>query len=61
MSSAIHRRDQLALLERLPALLVAGEHSSACRQLLERGQHELQQRFRDDEPVEALVRARRLY
>ena len=47
------------LLERLPALLVAGGHSSACcRQLLERGQHELQQRFRDDEPVEALVRAR---
>ncbi|HMI37846.1 MAG TPA: [protein-PII] uridylyltransferase, partial [Steroidobacteraceae bacterium] len=29
-----------------------------CRQLLAQGQQELQQRFRDDEPVEGLVRAR---
>ena len=47
------------LLERLPALLIAGEYSGAtCRQLLTQSQQELQQRFRDDEPVEALVHAR---
>ncbi len=47
------------LLERVPALLAAGECSSAtCRALLLQGQQELQQRFRDEEPVEALVRAR---
>jgi len=47
------------LLERLPALLSAGEYSAAtCRALLLRGQQELQQRFSDEEPVEALVYAR---
>lgn len=47
------------LLGRLPALLTAGECSGdTCRQLLAQGQQELQQRFRDDEPIEALVRAR---
>jgi [protein-PII] uridylyltransferase len=47
------------LLERLPALLAAGDCSGdTCRQLLAQSQQELQQRFRDDEPVEALVRAR---
>ena len=47
------------LLERVPALLAAGHGSSeVCRQLLLQSQLELQQRFRDDEPVEALVRAR---
>ncbi|MGH8253375.1 MAG: nucleotidyltransferase domain-containing protein, partial [Steroidobacteraceae bacterium] len=47
------------LLARLP-LLLAADHCSAdtCRQLLLQGQQELQQRFRDDDPVEALVRAR---
>ena len=47
------------LLERLPTLLDAGACSNeTCRQLLAQAQQELQQRFRDDEPVEALVRAR---
>src|SRR5258706_4933513 len=47
------------LLGRLPALLGASACSGeSCRQLLAQGQQELQQRFRDDEPVEALVRAR---
>jgi [protein-PII] uridylyltransferase len=47
------------LLERLPALLAAGEYSAdTCRELVTRSQVELKQRFRDDEPVEALVRAR---
>jgi [protein-PII] uridylyltransferase len=47
------------LLGRLPSLLEAGHCSSdTCRTLLAQGQQELQQRFRDDEPVEALVRAR---
>ncbi len=47
------------LLERLPSLLGASACSAAdCRQLLLQGQQELQQRFRDDEPVEALVHAR---
>ena len=47
------------LLERLPDLLSAGQYSGeTCRQLLTRSQQELQQRFHDDEPVEALVRAR---
>src|SRR5258708_6466925 len=50
------------LLEHLPGLLAAGEYSGdTCRQLLIRSQQELQQRFRDDEPVEALVRARAAY
>jgi [protein-PII] uridylyltransferase len=47
------------LLERLPGALADGKYSGAtCRELLSRSQQELQQRFRDDEPVEALVRAR---
>src|SRR5882672_5847108 len=47
------------LLERLPSLLGASACSGeSCRQLLAQGQQELQQRFRADEPVEALVRAR---
>jgi [protein-PII] uridylyltransferase len=47
------------LLERVPALLAAGHFSpEVCRQLLQQSQQELQQRFSDDEPVEALVRAR---
>ena len=47
------------LLERVPSLLAAGNCSAdTCRQLLIQSQQELQQRFRDDEPVEALVRAR---
>jgi [protein-PII] uridylyltransferase len=47
------------LLERLPTLLGASDYSAeACRELLVRSQQELQQRFRDDEPVEALVHAR---
>ena len=47
------------LLERVPALLAAGDCSAdTCRQLLAQSQRELQQRFHDDEPVEALVRAR---
>ncbi len=47
------------LLERLPSLLAAENCSpEVCRQLLQQSQQELQQRFRDDEPVEALVRAR---
>ena len=47
------------LLERVPALLAAGNCTAAtCRQLLAQSQQELQQRFRDEEPVEALVRAR---
>ena len=47
------------LLEQLPALLTEGEYSaSSCRQLLERSQQELQERFRAEEPIEALVRAR---
>ena len=47
------------LLERLPTLLGAGDYSDQiCRELLVRSQQELQQRFRDDEPVEALVHAR---
>jgi len=47
------------LLGRLPELLRSG-HCSAdvCRGLLAQSQQELQQRFRDDEPVEGLVRAR---
>ena len=50
------------LLERLPGLLAGGEYSGeTCRELLIRSQQELQQRFRDDEPVEALVRARAAY
>src|SRR5258708_28911839 len=50
------------LLERLPSLLGANAGSAVdCRQLLVQGQQELQQRFRDDEPVEALVRARAAY
>ncbi|HEX9473350.1 MAG TPA: [protein-PII] uridylyltransferase [Steroidobacteraceae bacterium] len=50
------------LLERLPSLLGASAGSAVdCRQLLVQGQQELQQRFRDDEPVEALVRARAAY
>jgi [protein-PII] uridylyltransferase len=50
------------LLERLPGLLADGEYSGeTCRELLIRSQQELQQRFRDDEPVEALVRARAAY
>jgi hypothetical protein len=53
------------LLEQLPALLTEGEYSaSSCRQLLERSQQELQERFRAEEPIEALdcggrLRARR--
>src|SRR5258708_2953958 len=55
------RRDW-PLLERLPSLLGASAGSAVdCRQLLVQGQQELQQRFRDDEPVEALVRARAAY
>ncbi len=47
------------LLERVPSLLAAGNCSpEVCRQLLLQSQQELQQRFRDEEPVEALVRAR---
>jgi [protein-PII] uridylyltransferase len=50
------------LLARLPELLVAGDCSAdTCRQLLRQGQEELTQRFRADEPVEALVRARALF
>ena len=47
------------LLERLPSLLAEGQYSAAtCRQLLSLSQQQLQQRFRADEPVEGLVRAR---
>jgi len=47
------------LLGRLPSLLGASACSAeSCRQLLAQGQQELQQRFRDEEPVEALVHAR---
>ena len=47
------------LLERLPVLLAADDCSAAtCRQLLVQSQQELQQRFRDDEPIESLVGAR---
>jgi [protein-PII] uridylyltransferase len=47
------------LLARLPEQLLAGQCSAeTCRALLRQGQDELQQRFREDEPVEALVRAR---
>ena len=47
------------LLGRLPELLKNGQCSAeVCRQLLAQGQQELQQRFRDDEQVEGLVRAR---
>ena len=50
------------LLERLPALLAAGGCSQdTCRKFLGQGHLELQQRFNDDEPVEALVRARAAY
>src|SRR5450432_1976967 len=50
------------LLERLPDLLADGAYSAeSCRELLIRSQQELQQRFRNDEPVEALVRARAAY
>jgi [protein-PII] uridylyltransferase len=50
------------LLSRLPGLLVAGECSAeTCRTLLRQGQEELQQRFRADEPIESLVRARAQY
>jgi [protein-PII] uridylyltransferase len=53
------RRIDWPLLGRLPALLGASACSGeSCRQLLAQGQQELQQRFRDDEPVEGLVRAR---
>ena len=47
------------LLERLPPLLTAASWSGpACRELLERSQQELQERFHNGEAVEALVRAR---
>jgi len=47
------------LLPRLSALLRAEQCSAeVCRRLLDQSQQELHQRFRDDEPIEALVRAR---
>ena len=47
------------LLERLPPLLAAANWSGpACRELLERSQQELQERFHAGEAVETLVRAR---
>jgi [protein-PII] uridylyltransferase len=50
------------LLDGLASLLEAGGYSAAtCRQLLEQGQQELAERFRNGEPVEALVRARAAY
>ena len=59
LSSPPAPRIDWPLLERLPGLLAAGHYSAdTCRELLTRSQEELQQRFRDDEPVEALVRAR---
>src|SRR3954465_11628839 len=47
------------LLERLVESLAAGHYSEqTCRELLARSQAELQQRFGDQEPIEALGQAR---
>ncbi len=62
LSSPPAPRIDWPLLERLPALLATGEYSAqTCRELLVRSQEELKQRFGEDEPVEALVRARATY
>ncbi len=50
------------LLERLPKLLDDGGHSAGCyRELIQRSQQELAERFSAEEPVEGLVRARALF
>src|SRR5277367_1566720 len=46
------------LLHRLPALLAESADAATCRGLLQQAQEELRVRFVEDEPVEALVRAR---